>query len=225
MCKHYCIHSHPNSRKECSSHISAKTMNITTTHTTLMPTQTDSSTADEQLAAWVRRMALGDEAALGFLYDATLSKVYSLALKITGNRAWAQDVTTEIYWQAWREAVRFDAQRGVAMAWLLMMTRSRALDLMRKQDDAISHPEPTLLVTEHATDTNPLSDLLTNENNSALKSAITTLSPIQRQMIALAFYKDLSHQEISDATGLPLGTVKSHLRRAQDTLKTSLSKQ
>lgn len=189
-----------------------------------MPTHTDTIAVNTQLATWVRRMALGDEAALGFLYDATLAKVYSLALKVTGNRALAEDATTETYWQAWREAIRFDAERGVVIAWLLMMTRSRALDLMRKQDGASSHPEPTLLITDFPTDTNPLGYLLTSEDNSALKSAITSLSPIQRQMIALAFYKDLSHQEISNATGLPLGTVKSHLRRAQDTLKASLSK-
>lgn len=190
-----------------------------------MPTQTESVNVDSQLAEWVRRMALGDEAALGFLYDATLPKVYGLALKITGKRELAQDVTTEIYWQAWREAVRFDIQRGVAMAWLLMITRSRALDLMRKQDQAISHPDPELLIREDASSSTPLNELLCAESNTHLHLALQNLSAIQRQMIALAFFKDLSHQEISDATGLPLGTVKSHLHRAQATLKLSLSKQ
>lgn len=189
-----------------------------------MPTHTEPLDIDKQLAVWIHRMALGDEAALGFLYDATLSKVYSLALKITGKRELAQDVTTETYWQAWREAVRFDAQRGVVIAWLMMMTRSRALDLMRKQDQAISYPEPELLISEHSNGSTPLSELLCAESNTHLHLALQSLSAIQRQMIALAFFKDLSHQEISDATGLPLGTVKSHLRRAQDTLKLSLSK-
>jgi RNA polymerase sigma-70 factor (ECF subfamily) len=170
-------------------------------------------------------MAQGDEVALGFFYSATLSRVYGLALRITGKRELAQDVTTETYWQAWREAVRFDTQRGVALAWLLMMTRSRALDLIRKQDRAISDPDPELLMNEQASNSTPLSDLLCAEANTHLHLALQQLSAIQRQMIALAFFKDLSHQEMSDVTGLPLGTVKSHLRRAQDTLKTSLSLQ
>lgn len=187
-----------------------------------MSTKTDDTELNSKLASWVLRIALGDEAALGFLYDATLPKVYSLALKITGKRELAQDVVTETYWQVWREAVRFDSQRGVAIAWLLMMTRSRALDLMRKQDKATSYPDPELFITDHPTDSTPLNDLLTAENNTALHLAIQQLTGIQRQMLALAFYKDLSHQEISQATGLPLGTVKSHLRRAQDVLKLSL---
>ena len=168
-------------------------------------------------------MGNGDEAALGFLYDMTLSKVFGLALRITGRRDLAEEVSIETYWQAWREAVRFDAARGVPIAWLLMITRSRALDLLRKQDSAVSCPEPEMLIADETGDDSPLSQLLSAEQNIALQDALHTLTPIQRQMIALAFFKDMSHQEISDCTGLPLGTVKSHLRRAQDSLKLTLS--
>lgn len=184
------------------------------------PNSTDNSA---QLCEWIKRMSNGDEAALGFLYDQTLSKVYGLALRITGRRDLAEEACVETYWQAWREAVRFDATRGVPIAWLLMIARSRALDLLRKQDSATSCPDPETLIADEIGDQSPLHNLISTEQNAALQMALQGLTPIQRQMIALAFFKDLSHQEISDCTGLPLGTVKSHLRRAQDSLKITLS--
>jgi RNA polymerase sigma-70 factor (ECF subfamily) len=181
------------------------------------------TTRNTQLRHWVLLMAGGDEAALGQLYDATLSRVYGVALRVTGRKDLAEEVAVETFWQAWREATRFDGSRGEVMAWLLMICRSRALDALRRKDSAESHPEPETLVTEptdHAG--TPLDQLLLAEQAGMVGDALKTLTPIQRQMIALAFFKDLSHQEICDHTGLPLGTVKSHLKRAQDGLKSAL---
>lgn len=176
------------------------------------------------LRSWVLLMAGGDEAALGLLYEATLPRVYSLALRICGRRDLAEDVVVETFWQAWREATRFDAARGEVLAWLLMMCRSRALDALRRKDGAESHPEPEILMMEEPDGAgSPLEQLLCTEQAGMLDQALVSLTPIQRQMVALAFYKGLSHQEICDHTGLPLGTVKSHLKRAQDGLKSALS--
>lgn len=176
-----------------------------------------------QLIQLVARMAQGDEAALARFYDLTLSRVHALALRIAGRRDLAEEICVETYWQAWREAVRFDAARGQAMAWLMVMTRTRALDALRRQDPAASCPDPeTHIEGQAAPDASPLDCLLASEQASALGRALSTLTPVQRQMIGLAFYKDLSHQEISDQTGLPLGTVKSHLKRAQDALRMTL---
>lgn len=175
------------------------------------------------LAELIQRMAAGDEAALGRFYDATLSRVYGLALKITGRRELAEEVCVETFWQGWREASRYDTQRGEPMAWLMVMARSRALDTLRRLDRASSCAEPEIhLEFAACPDGSPLDHLLQSEQNTGLGQALATLSPVQRQLVALAFYKDLSHQEISDQTGLPLGTVKSHLKRAQDALRVSL---
>jgi len=184
----------------------------------------DNETArDAQLREWVLLMAGGDEAALGQLYDASLSRVYGLALRVTRRKDLAEEVAVETFWQAWREATRFDGSRGEVMAWLLMICRSRALDILRRQDHAESHPEPETLVAEPMDHSgSPLDQLLLAEQAGVLNDALKCLTPIQRQLIALAFYKDLSHQEICEQTGLPLGTVKSHLKRAQDGLKTAL---
>jgi RNA polymerase sigma factor (sigma-70 family) len=170
--------------------------------------------------AWVNAMASGDEAALGALYDATLGKVYGLALRITGKPEAAEEVVGDVYLQAYRDAARFDAGRGPVIAWLMMLTRSRALDHLRRCDPADSHPEPDLLNPErHIGENDPLDGLLQVEGNVQLRDALAELMPIQRQMLALSFYRDLSHQEIAVHTGLPLGTVKSHIRRALEKLK------
>ena len=177
----------------------------------------------ERQYAWIAAMAEGNETALNALYETTLARVFGLALRITGRRDLAEDVVLEVYWQAWRDASRFDANRGEPMAWLMTICRSRALDALRRQDSAESHPEPEILVAdEPGADPSPLEALLATEAGSTLGMAIAKLTPVQRQMIALAFFKGLSHQEIADHTGLPLGTVKSHLKRAQDSLKDDL---
>lgn len=172
------------------------------------------------LTSLIQRMASGDEAALGRFYELTLSRVYSLALKITGRRDLAEEVCVETYWQGWREAMRYDPLRGEPLAWLMVMTRSRALDTLRRLDRLSYCPDPeTHLENEISADRSPLDQLLHSEQCGALNQALASLSATQRQMVALAFYKDLSHQEISEHTGLPLGTVKSHLKRAQDCLR------
>lgn len=177
----------------------------------------------ELLTSLLQRMASGDEAALSRFYDMTLSRVYGLALRISGRRDLAEEVCVETFWQCWREAVRYDAQRGQPLAWLMMMTRSRALDALRRLEPLAYSPDPEVLIDgEACPEGSPLDQLLALEQSSALNHALADLTPVQRQMLALAFYRDLSHQEISEQTGLPLGTVKSHLKRAQEHLRRTL---
>lgn len=177
----------------------------------------------ELISQLVARMAQGDEAALARFYDLTLARVHALALRIAGRRELAEEICVETYWQAWREAARFDPARGHVMAWIMMMTRTRALDALRRKDPAASCPDPeSRIENEAAPDASPLDRLMAAEQAGALGRALAALTPVQRQMVGLAFYKDLSHQEISDQTGLPLGTVKSHLKRAQDALRAAL---
>lgn len=172
----------------------------------------------------VHQMASGDEAALNQLYELTLSRVYGLALKITSRHDLAEEVCVETYWQCWQEASRFDSMRGQPLAWIMVITRSRALDALRRLDKLTYCPEPELLLeNEDCPNGTPLEHLLSSEQSSALNTALRSLTAVQRQLLGLAFYRDLSHQEISDQTGLPLGTVKSHLKRAQHALRNTLS--
>ena len=170
---------------------------------------------------WIARMACGDESGMGFLYDGTLSHVYGLALRVTRDQDAAEDVVADTYLQAWQQAGRYDSTRGTPLAWLLNMTRSRALDFLRRRGTVMSLDEtlaPAAL-DEALSDDDPLSVVMALEQSSTLRAAIASLSPAAQRVLGLAFFRELSHGEISALTGLPLGTVKSHLRRAQDSLR------
>lgn len=175
------------------------------------------------LRGFIAGMGAGDESALGALYDATVRRVYGLALRITRNPQMAEEVAEDVFWQAWRQALRFDAARGNAMAWLLNMTRSRALDALRRTDDADLHPEPeTLMQLEAACEGDPQNLLDALQRNQALHTALETLDALPRQLLSLAFFRGLTHEEIASQSALPLGTVKSHIRRALLALGTVL---
>jgi RNA polymerase sigma factor (sigma-70 family) len=175
--------------------------------------------------ALIERMQQQDETALEALYELTISKVFGLALKITRRHDLAEDVVGDTYWQAWIEAGKYDELRGEPIAWLMLICRSRAIDALRRLDVAESHPEPTDLLDEHDHSAPVIDILLTLERDAILYKAMEQLSNIQRQLIALAFFRGYSHQEIAKQHDLPLGTVKSHIKRAQDTLKRALEKE
>lgn len=166
-----------------------------------------------RLAEQIAAMASGDAAALGAVYDATVSRVYGLALRITRSAAAAEDVVAEVYLQAWQEAARYDPTRGKPSTWLLTICRSRALDALRRVDRAESHEDPDSQAEEQ-TDDDPLNLLSAVERNSEVHKALQTLEAVQRQMIALAFFRGYTHAEIAEHTAMPLGTVKTHLRKA-----------
>lgn len=168
-------------------------------------------------------IARQDEAALAVLYDATISRVYGLALRITRKPEAAEEVVADVYHQVWRKAAAYDAARGRALTWLLTICYSRALDQLRRKDEAESHPDPeTLRPALAEDDSDPLDILQAIENQSAIHAALQNLKPLQRQLIALAFFKGLSHQETAEQSGLPLGSVKTHIRHALAQLRQAL---
>lgn len=172
------------------------------------------------LTAWLEKIAAKDESALAAFYDATVNRVYGLALRITRASHVAEEVASDVYWQVWQQADRYDAARGKVLTWLLTLCRSRALDTLRRRDHAESCAEPELLITDsHSSDDDPLGLLLMVERDNTLHAALKTLDSTPRQLLALAFFKGLSHQEIADYTGMPLGSVKSVLRNAMGALK------
>lgn len=173
----------------------------------------------EQLAA----VASGDSAALGAVYDATVSRVYGLALRITRSAATAEDVVAEVYLQAWQEAARYDPGRGTPSVWLLTICRSRALDALRRADKAESHADPELLRSNEDTADDPFNLLSALDRDSEIHKALQSLDAVQRQMIALAFFKGYTHAEIAQHVAMPLGTVKTHLRKALKHLERAMT--
>ena len=103
---------------------------------------------DFVLCELVARIATSDERALGMLYDATVSRVYSMARSITHNLQCAEAVTEDVYWQVWRQALRFDRQRGPVLAWLLTLARSGGLAHLRRRDETATQPDPHTIVDD-----------------------------------------------------------------------------
>lgn len=184
-----------------------------------------SEESDEpNLLAWIALIVEQDQSALNLLFKTVSAKVYSLALRITGNAELAEEVTEDTFFQVWRQAPRFDPERGSVMAWIMTIARSRALDARRTVPpfDELTDANREVLADRNSGE--GLTDLLAAvEQNILLHQALNHLEDIPRQLISLSFFKGLSHEEIADYTDLPLGTVKSHIRRAVINLRDILS--
>ena len=177
---------------------------------------------DQQLTAWIDAIVDQDERALAALYDATFSCVFGMVKRIVRRTALAEEVVEDTYFQVWRQAARFDASRGRALGWLLGMARSRAIDALRREarfvHDALDDEAADGPGVDVAAD-----DLLAVARGHAdLHGALMRLHAQPRQLVALAFFRGLSHEEIATQTALPLGTVKSQIRRALLSLKQTL---
>jgi RNA polymerase sigma-70 factor, ECF subfamily len=182
--------------------------------------------ADREL---VRRMAAGDEAALGELHDRFATLVHSAVLRIVGNPDDAEEVLEETFWQAWRQAGRYEPGRGGIGTWLVMMARSRALDRVRSRRrsreerwDPLAEP-PETGIDDDAVAPSPLEDTQADELRRVVARAIAKLPPEQRETVELAYFRGMSQSEIAEATGQPLGTVKTRARLALQKLGEALA--
>ena len=175
------------------------------------------------LDALVERMRGGQERALEELYDATVGKLYALASAILRSATDTEEIVCETYAYAWANAARFDASRASALGWLLMLCRSRALDRLRQRRATANRLDVVALEeTADASAAQPFDILSLMQQRSSVYAALSQLTPERRHLVSLAFLRGLTHQEIADATQLPLGTVKSHLRRSLVQLREAL---
>jgi RNA polymerase sigma-70 factor (ECF subfamily) len=177
------------------------------------------------LAALVARMRDGHDSALEELYDLTLGQVYAVAIAIVRRREDAEEVVCDTYLQAWNQAARFNAEQGTVLGWLTMMCRSRALDRLRQRRRysaplAEEGTEAVAAVADDAVSPEQLVALL--QDGTRVRAAVAALSPQRQRFVSLAFLQGLSHEEIATRTGTPLGTVKSHVRRALSELRATL---
>lgn len=179
-----------------------------------------------ELVALIARIQREDAAALGALYDRTSGRVYGLALRIVRAPAAAEEIVEDVFFQIWQQAARYDPARGRPLAWMLTIARSRALDHLRRADPATLHPEPEILMRPDDADEaalNPQNLLSACRNHALLHAALAALDPLPRQLLALVFFRGLTHEEVAEQAGLPLGTVKSHVRRALLSLRGTLA--
>ena len=176
-------------------------------------------------AGLVRRTAGGDREALAALYDGTSSLVYGLVLRIVRDEGAAEEVTGDVYMQVWRQAVRFDAERGTALRWLLTVARSRAIDRLRSRRAQSKESETLDAIAHVSTDEpSPEDRSWETQRRRLVEGALAVLSPDQRRAIELAYWGGLSHSEVAETLGEPLGTVKTRIRVGMSKLRDTLDR-
>jgi RNA polymerase sigma-70 factor (ECF subfamily) len=171
----------------------------------------------------VRRMAGGDGAALSELYGRYSGMLQALAVRVLGRVGEAEEVVQEAFLQAWRQAARYDPARSSVSTWLVLITRSRAIDRLRTRRvgdrtaaAAQGEQGPTHTSPEGAR------NVLRSERRERLAAAMAELPEEQREVLELAFYRGLTQREIAETTGIPLGTVKTRTLLAMRKLRAGL---
>lgn len=161
----------------------------------------------------LKRMAAGDHPALATCYDLIGSVVFSLAVRMLRDRAAAEDVSQDIFVQVWRQAGNYDTSRGTPEAWIMMIARTRILDRIRARGaGVVLKSVGENLPDAPAADDWPDDLAVTREDAANVRQALGELPAEQRQAVELAFFDGLTHMEISEKTGVPLGTIKTRIR-------------
>ncbi|HWG86264.1 MAG TPA: sigma-70 family RNA polymerase sigma factor [Candidatus Acidoferrales bacterium] len=169
-------------------------------------------------AALIARVRDGDQAAMAGLYDRYSGIVYGVALRVLGNTSAAEDLVQEVFLQLWRNPQAFDADRGKLAPWLAVIARNRAIDLLRKRP------------MEDDIDELPISTGVNLEDEASQRLAIGKVRGVlgqlpadQRRLLEMAFFEGLTHTEIANKTGEPLGTVKTRIRSGLLALRKAFS--
>lgn len=169
----------------------------------------------------VRAMARGDRGALAQLYDRYSPILMAVALRVLADRREAEDLVHDVFLEAWRQGADFDPARGTVRAWLLVRTRSRALD--RRKSAAVSRT--TVVDPERFVETSAIEheDAATAPDRTTVRRLLAELTSEQRAVLELGYFEGLSSAEIAERLGVPMGTVKSRVAAALGKLRTSLT--
>lgn len=177
----------------------------------------------DQADALLERVAQGDEQAFAELYDAWAGRLLALIIRIVVDRAQSEEVLQEVMLEAWRRAPSFDPARGTGRAWLVTMARHRAIDRVRAaqaardREDAWQGYLPDTDVT--------VAEVEDRMEASRVRQALDAVGEPHRTTIALAYFTGLTHTEIAQRMGVPLGTVKSRIRDGMAKMRTHLGGQ
>ena len=181
-----------------------------------MPDAIPAPTPEERRAedaALLVRISERDEQAIEALHERYSGPLYSLAYQVTGGDRFAQDVVQEVFVAVWKNAGRFDPTRGSLSSWLFSLARHKAIDLVRREANVRRHTADVDLELEEAVDDVDQEAWL-RVRRDAVRAAIAELPEAQRTAVEMAFFGGLTHVEVSEALGIPLGTAKTRIRTA-----------
>jgi RNA polymerase sigma-70 factor (ECF subfamily) len=174
---------------------------------------------NEQLQALLAASAINDRRAFAQLYEMSSRKLYGVVLRILDRDEWAQDCLQESYVKIWNSADSYRPHLAAPMTWMTSIVRNTALDLLRKRRKEVLQSEPEKLLEDGSDEAIPLEKLQNTEEGKRLSDCLEQLKSQQRQIIALAYLKGLTHDELAAQTGTPLGTIKTWIRRGLQQLR------
>src|SRR3989442_3169867 len=172
----------------------------------------------------MRQVADGSAEALGLLHRRFARVIFGIAVQSL-DRAAAEDLVQDVFVAVWRNARRFDPERGTVRAWVLQITHFRLLNELRRrsrQPEVVPDPEGLVLADLPASDPGPVEATWEQDRRTVLKSALDELPPPQREALSLAFLDDLTHEQVAAELGLPLGTAKTRIRAGLQKLRGTL---
>jgi RNA polymerase sigma-70 factor (ECF subfamily) len=165
-------------------------------------------------------VAREDQQAFSRLYDRLSGPLYSVALRMLGDAAEAQDALQDVFLQLWRRAGSYDVDQSSVFSWAILMTRSRVIDRLRARGRRLrvvsssTDDDASKVAMAHASTIESAADTADrNEEAVRVRSSLSKLPAEQREAIEMAFFNDLTHHEIAAALGQPLGTIKARIRR------------
>lgn len=153
----------------------------------------------------------GDDDAIRTLYGRFGRPVFSLGMRLLGSKEAAEELTQDVFVTAWRKAARFDPARGRLSTWLMTIAHNLAVDRLRRETGA---RRPTLVLVDEVPDGPGVSEEEAIEERDAALRALSTLTEAERRLLSRAYFRGMTAREISEADGVPLGTVKTRLRTA-----------
>lgn len=183
---------------------------------------TENASRDEAL---MRQVAQGSTDALGLLHRRFARPIFALAVQ-TLDRAAAEDLVQEVFLLVWRNAARFDPERGTVRSWILQIAHFRLLNELRRrsrQPEIVSDPDGFVLEGLAAHDLGPAEAASQQRRRAIIQSAVDELPLAQRQALSLAFLDDLTHEQVAAELGLPLGTAKTRIRSGLQKLRGTLA--
>jgi RNA polymerase sigma factor (sigma-70 family) len=182
----------------------------------------------QQLKTWLAAAGKRDAAAFRKLYDATSPKLFGFALRILNKRELAEEVLQESFVAIWNNAATYQSHLAAPMTWMATIVRNKAFDHLRRSDAAVEIDaeqfDGEIMNALQDPQRTPIEALQLSGDAKALAWCMSALDGMHRQTVALAFYHDLSHSEIAEHMKLPVGTVKTWIRRSLDKLRTCLAR-
>jgi RNA polymerase sigma-70 factor, ECF subfamily len=180
--------------------------------------------SEKEWIGLVESIAKGDDRALHALYERTHRIVFTLVVRITNNRATAEELTVDVFHDVWRRASTYDAAGGSVVGWIMNQARSRAIDRLRfdQRKKRVNHDGDNQIPL--AVERGPQEAFDLRDQARRVREALTVLKPEEREVVETAFFSELTYHEVATRLNQPLGTVKTRIRCALGKLRQALAK-